>query len=301
MGTGRSSSVPNTEEPQPYLMPQQFFPAVQEDGSVSVGQRNGASLVPAPAAAAPYNSKSIPRSWRQENRNGGGGDFVHTNGQHPQVTSRGTISHDTRSPPPKLPSRSSTEADIQSHTHFLDENDDPYEMMMSSPVRSSSEVALLPTESGGKPKPTPRPRKQLSPKLQLASPPPRQPSVNNDYVELCKDAGTTVQDEGASVVTSSITQLSQVIESNDGGEVVPEELAENFTPGQLQLLITMLQKVQAVQSGEDASEVGSAGGTKVEGGGLLTPTSPRGNFYEVSDYADLKGNLSEFLKGWVFL
>ena len=319
--SGRSASIPNTEEPQPYLEPE-HFPVLLEDSSATMPTRarNGASLMPAPG---PYNSRSIPRNFgRQENRDGGGrgGEFAHTNGgqqypgqgyqQRPVVPDRpmvpdrgqiqrGSVSHDTRSPPPKPPSRSSTDSDIHSPTFLLDETDDPYEIMMSSPLRSKGAAATeSPKSIDRQQKPKPKPRKQSSPKIQLASPPAGQQTAPNDYVELCGDSGTMVQDEGASVMTSSITQLSQVIGTNDRGEVVPEDLAGSFTPDQLQLLINMLQKVQAVQSGEEVSPPSpgglGAGGQGGEGGGLLTFTSPRGNVYGAGDYADLKGNLSKF-------
>ena len=332
--SGRSNSVPTSDEPQPYLEPQ-YFPALERAHS-GIGQRTGGPSL-APGGGTPFNSKSIPRNFKTQGNVGG--EFTHSNGGVPHPTpgsqgqthhphpphlqqnghgySRNTISHDMRSPPPRVTPRSSTEAHLDSPADFLDEGDDPYQLMMSSPVGPSASRDGRNSPKNTKPKPKPRPRKResprsSSPRVNLASPPPRQLSISNDYVELCGDSGATVEgDDGASMV-SSINQLSKVIEEGGvetaEGEV-PEKLAESFSSSQLQLLINMLQKVQAVQSPQGGGGGGgggeTAGGTGVQNveatSRLLSPMSPQRALYEVGDPVTLKGNFSKCWSTYVVL
>ena len=189
-----------------------------------------------------------------------------------------------------------------------------------------------------KPKPKPRPRKShspnSSPSIKPANPPfQKQPTASNQYVELCADSGTRVEDDStpsdatttsapAVDVMSSLNQLvagsmTQSESSESGSTVVgPEDLAQSFTSSQLQLLINMLQKVQTVQgsNGEAGSGEGEGGGggegmaaAKTGGGGskAQTPVSPPGPLYEVEDTAHnhlaLKGNFSKLISAHILM
>ena len=263
------------------------------DDATAQGQRSGGSQDNFRA--------TVPRNFERN------GDTSRTNGEpHPphqpvgQRSSHGltrnSVSHDVRSPPPRLPQRSATEMEVSSPTLNLDESDDPYELMASSPVRLNEEIGASPKST--KPKPKPRSRKQpssgsgSSPTIKLAHPPARQSTLSNEYVELCGDdgSGVTVESnptEGGDVM-SSINKLSHAMagsmDSNDGEGVVPEELAQSFSSSQLRMLINMLQKVQAVQS------PGGGGGDGGQGAG--TPVSPQ-RTYDVTDSISLKGNFSK--------
>lgn len=337
--TGRNNSLPSPdEEPQPYLEPE-LLPPVQKHSSVD-SQRGGVTLAPAPA---PYDSRSMPRNFERQ-----GNQFAHTNGGPPQAsnerqrpqphqrrhgasfTKSSTAQDVMTNPPPKPPRRSNTDIEITSPTLDLDENDDPYQMMLSSPARMVNREAVDSSRSM-KPKPKPRSRKvhspNSSPTVKPASPPvQKQSTISNEYVELCGDSGARIEDDGTPTdtattnvpavdVMSSLNQLvaggrSQSESNESGGGVVPEDLAQSFTSNQLQLLINMLQKVQAVQ-GSNGEEAGGGGEGRGEGGGggvaatvggrVESPTSPRvqGPLYEVEDVQDrhmaLKGNFSKLI------
>ena len=222
---------------------------------------------------------------------------VHEREHYQQELRRLQPSPPTSNPPPqRLPQRSATEMEVTSPTLFLDESDDPYELMASSPVRLNQEIGASPKST--KPKPKPRSRKQpssgsgSSPTIKLAHPPARQSTLSNDYVELCGDdgSGVTVESnptEGGDVM-SSINKphaMAGSMDSNDGEGVVPEELAQSFASSQLRMLINMLQMVQAVQSPDGGGEDGDDGGQ-----GAGTPVSPQRMAYEVTDS---KGNFSK--------
>ena len=305
------------EEPQPYLDPQ-YLPPLMEPNT---GQQSGSSLS---TGEARFNSKSIPRNFKTL---GNVSDFAHANGgprspsgsqwqnHHPHsqrqlqrnghtYTRNSTVAHDMRSPPPTLAPRSSTEVDLENPYNLLGEDDDdPYEVMLSSPIKPSPvrdrDIGNSPTSL--KPKPKPRQRKQESlgacPKPKLTAPPARQPTISNEYVELCGDSGATIESDGTSVGLS-IDQLSQVMErdvkTNEAD--VSEKLAQSFTPSQLQLLINMLQKVQTVQSPQGSGGGGTAGdmgAQNIEASSAhLSPSSPRPPCV-TDDPATLKGNFSK--------
>ena len=114
-------------------------------------------------------------------------------------------------------------------------------------------------------------------------------------MELLGDAGTKVAEERDSVL-SSLNRLSQsVVESveqidlSEEGVVVPEAMAQSFTSSQLQLLINMLQKVQAAQS---PGEGGGGGAGDNTAAGLTSP-SQQTPLYEVDEHVTLKGNFSK--------
>ena len=330
----QNNSLPSPDEmlPQPYLDPEQLPPVLEHSTD---RQRSDALQAP---AAVPYDIRTVPRSFERP-----GNQFAHTNGgphpghhhQRPQPHQRrhgasftkSSTTQDIRSPPPKPPERANTDVDMTSPTQFLDENDDPYQMMLTSPVHQRNKEAVDSSHSM-KPKPKPKPRSRKahspnsSPKINLASPPARQLMISNAYVELLGDSGARVEADSTPTntatnvppavdVMSSLNRLQAMAggmkqsESDEsGGGVVPEDLAQSFTSSQLQLLINMLQKVQAVQSPQGSSngEGGEGGGTVDVGGEVetgMTPTSPaQGSVYEVDDVHDhvaLKGNFSKLI------
>ena len=338
--SGRNNSLPSPDEqPQPYLQPE-LLSSVQERCSIN-NQRGGVTLAPAPV---PYDSRSIPRNFERQ-----GNQFAHTNGgpplpsndQHrPQphqrrhgasFTKSSTAQDVMTNPPPKPPRRSITDTEINSPALDLDENDDPYQMMLSSPVRRVNREAVDSSHSA-KPKPKPRSRKvhspNSSPTVNPASPPvQKQSTISNQYVELCGDSGARIEEDGTPTdstatdastvdVVSSLNQLvtrgiKQSDSSESGSGVIPEDLQQSFTSSQLQLLINMLQKVQAAQESNGEEAGGGGGEGEGEGGGrgdvaatiggrVGSPTSPhvQGPLYEVEDVQDritLKGNFSKLI------
>ena len=308
------------------------------------GQGGGnITLAPAPTA---FDSRSMPRNLERQ-----GNQFAQTNRgdprhqQRPQphqrrhgasFTKSSTSQDVTATPPPRLPLRSNTDTEIQSSTLVLDENDDPYQMMLSSPARVANKEAVDSSHSM-KPKPKPRSRKShspnSSPSIKPAKPPvQKQTMVSNEYVELCDDSGARVEgdDNGSSPtnatanvpavdVMSSLNQLvaggmrqSESGESASGGGggdgagggVVPEDLAQSFTSSQLQLLINMLQKVQAEggSNGEPSNGEGEREGGGGRGDRVQTPLSPQRPIYEVEDAQDhmaLKGNFSKWISAHI--
>ena len=349
---GRNNSLPSPDEgPQPYLDPE-LLPAVRERSTVD-DQRGGGGFTLAPAPAG-YDSRSMPRNFERP----GSHQFAHTNGgpppaplhsddrrQRPQPHQRRygasfTKSSTAQDPPPKAPKRSNTDIEITSPDLVLDENDDPYQMMLSSPARVANKEAVNSAHSM-KPKPKPRPRKShspnSSPSIKPANPPfKKQPTASNEYVQLCGDSGTRVEEDDSTPndatttsasapavdVMSSLNQLvagsvTRSESSESGSTVVPEDLAQSFTSSQLQLLINMLQKVQTVQgsNGEASNGEGGEGGGGGGGGGAAaakagggggkarTPLSPPGPLYEVEDTAHdhlaLKGNFSKLISAHI--
>ena len=332
--TNRNNSLPSPDEqPQPYLDPE-HLPPVQEHSSTD-GQRGGITLAPAPAT---YDSRSMPRNFERH-----GNQFAHTNGgpphpgdhrQRPQPHQRrygasftkSSTAQDVTSPHHKPPKRSSTEIEITNTDLVLNEDDDPYQMMLSSPARMANKnKEAVDSSHSMKPKPKPRPRKShspnSSPSVKLANPPvQRQPMTSNEYVELCGDSGARIEDDSTPTdattnvpavdVMSSLNQLvtggiKRSESSESGGGVVPEDLAQSFTSSQLQLLINMLQKVQAVQgsNGGASNGEGEGGGTAAAVGvKVQTPGSPQGPLYEVEEVQDhvaLKGNFSKLISAHI--
>lgn len=304
----RTNSVP--DEPEPYLEPQ-HLPTIPQ---VSAAQYNSRATVP----------RNFERTSKHAQTNGGPhAQFSPPNQQNSQGFARNSISHSVRSPPPKLPPRSATDLNLE----LLDESDDPYQLMVSSPVRvAGGQGAMESPKSAMKPKPKPRPRKSPSSSPKFNSPgsslppvtqPVRQPTTSNEYVELCGDSGATVVEEidgrasnSSADMMSSINKLTQAmpggsinsLQSGDGDGVIPETLAQSFTSSQLQLLINMLQKVQSVQSPQGGGVAmgmdmgGSRRGEYLEAGSGdsgVTVRAAQGLMYEDSDPVKLKGNFSK--------